>query len=56
VEDSPSGTASAAAAGTTVLVVPSGVEVPTGERRSFRDTLVGLGVDDVRSLLAAGVH
>lgn len=56
VEDSPSGTASAAAAGTTVLVVPSGVEVPAGERRSFRDTLVGLGVDDVRSLLAAGVH
>jgi HAD superfamily hydrolase (TIGR01509 family) len=56
VEDSPSGTASAAAAGAIVLVVPSGVEVPAGERRTFRDTLEGLGVDDVRSLLAAGVH
>jgi HAD superfamily hydrolase (TIGR01509 family) len=55
VEDSPSGTASAAAAGASVLVVPSGVEVPAGERRTFRDSLEGLRVDDVRSLLAAGV-
>jgi hypothetical protein len=38
-----------------VLVVPSGVEVPAGERRTFRDTLEGLDVDDVRSLLTAGV-
>ena len=56
VEDSPSGTASAAAAGASVLVVPSGVEVPAGERRTFRDSLEGLSVDDVRSLLAVGVH
>jgi HAD superfamily hydrolase (TIGR01509 family) len=56
VEDSPSGTASAAAAGASVLVVPSGVEVPAGDRRTFRDSLEGLSVDDVRSLLAVGVH
>ncbi len=56
VEDSPSGTASAVAAGASVLVVPAGVEVPTGERRTFRDSLVGLGVDDLRSLLTAEVH
>ena len=56
VEDSPSGTASAAAAGAGVLVVPSGLEVPAGERRTFRDSLEGLSVDDVRSLLAVGVH
>ena len=55
VEDSPTGVASAAAAGASVLVVPAGVEVPAGERRTFRDGLVGLGVDDVRSCLAAGV-
>ena len=56
VEDSPTGTASAATAGASVLVVPAGVEVPAGERRTMRDSLVGLDVDDLRSLLTADVH
>ena len=56
VEDSPSGTASAVAAGAAVLVVPAGVDVPAGERRTFRDSLVDLTVDDLRSLLAVGVR
>ncbi len=55
VEDSAAGSASAEAAGAAVLVVPAGVEVPPGERRTFRDTLEGLRVDDLRTLLPAGV-
>lgn len=42
IEDSPTGAASAVAAGCTVLVVPSEVPVPAGERRVFRDSLLGL--------------
>jgi HAD superfamily hydrolase (TIGR01509 family) len=42
IEDSDTGATSAAAAGCTVLVVPNHVAVPAGERRLFRDTLVGL--------------
>jgi beta-phosphoglucomutase-like phosphatase (HAD superfamily) len=45
VEDSPTGTASADAAGCQVVVVPSEVEVPPGPRRRFRATLVGFGPD-----------
>ncbi|HEY2194373.1 MAG TPA: HAD family phosphatase [Actinomycetospora sp.] len=56
VEDSSAGATAAEGAGATVLVVPAGVEVPPGERRTFRGTLDGLGVGELRSLLAAGVH
>jgi HAD superfamily hydrolase (TIGR01509 family) len=56
VEDSPTGTASATAAGASVLVVPAGVDVPAGERRAFRDSLVDLRVDDLRSLLTVSAH
>jgi HAD superfamily hydrolase (TIGR01509 family) len=56
VEDSSAGATSAVAAGAAVLVVPAGVDVPPGERRTFRDTLTGLGVDELRSLLPADVH
>jgi HAD superfamily hydrolase (TIGR01509 family) len=56
VEDSPTGTASAAAAGASVLVVPADVDVPPGERRTFRDSLVGLTVDDLRGLLPLGAR
>ncbi|MCP6318820.1 HAD family hydrolase, partial [Klebsiella pneumoniae] len=42
VEDSPTGAAAADAAGCTVLVVPSLVDVPGSERRVFRSTLEGL--------------
>lgn len=52
VEDSPTGTASAVAAGATVLVVPADVPVPSGERRVHRASLAGLTVADLRSLHA----
>jgi HAD superfamily hydrolase (TIGR01509 family) len=52
VEDSPTGTRSAVAAGATVLVVPAEVPVPPGERRVLRASLVGLGVADLRAALA----
>lgn len=51
VEDSPTGTRSAVAAGTTVLVVPAEVEVPAGERRVLRASLEGLDVTQLRGLL-----
>jgi HAD superfamily hydrolase (TIGR01509 family) len=47
IEDSPTGVASAAGAGCTVLVVPSEVPVPQGERRVFRSSLVGLRLADL---------
>lgn len=47
VEDSPTGVASAAAAGCTVLVVPGEVDVPAGERRVFRESLSGLRLTDL---------
>ena len=54
VEDSPTGTRSAVAAGVNVLVVSSGPEVPAGERRFPRATLEGLTVDDLAALLPDG--
>ncbi|WP_399344951.1 HAD family hydrolase [Umezawaea sp. Da 62-37] len=42
VEDSPTGVASAVGAGCTVLVVPCDVPVGQGERRVFRESLVGV--------------
>ncbi|PRY38172.1 HAD family hydrolase [Umezawaea tangerina] len=42
VEDSPTGVASAVGAGCTVLVVPCDVPVDQGERRIFRESLVGV--------------
>lgn len=51
IEDSPAGSASADSAGCRVLVVPaSDVPVPTGPRRTFRDTLAGLTVHDLAAL------
>ncbi|NUT90934.1 MAG: HAD family phosphatase [Saccharothrix sp.] len=52
VEDSPTGAASAVAAGCTVLVVPCDVPVPAGERRIFRESLVGVDYDVLASLPA----
>ncbi|MEJ2859531.1 HAD family hydrolase [Actinomycetospora flava] len=54
VEDSPTGTRSAVAAGATVLVVPAEVAVPPGERRVLRESLVGVTVDDLREVLRSG--
>jgi HAD superfamily hydrolase (TIGR01509 family) len=51
VEDSPTGVAAAVAAGCTVLVVPCEVPVEPGERRVFRDSLVGLDVAELGRLL-----
>jgi HAD superfamily hydrolase (TIGR01509 family) len=52
VEDSPTGAASATAAGAAVLVVPSEVPVPDGPGRERRTTLVGLTVPDLQRLWA----
>ncbi|MGB3771868.1 MAG: HAD family phosphatase [Rhodococcus sp. (in: high G+C Gram-positive bacteria)] len=51
IEDSPTGTEAAVAAGCAVLVVPSEVAVPAGPRRTLRTSLEGLTVDDLRSAL-----
>lgn len=51
VEDSPTGVAAAVAAGCTVLVVPSEVPVDPGGRRILRDSLVGVDIDLLGSLL-----
>jgi HAD superfamily hydrolase (TIGR01509 family) len=57
IEDSPTGVASATAAGCTVLVIPSEVPVPPGPRRIFRDSLVGLRPADLTAAFTpAGSH
>ncbi|SDC11288.1 HAD family hydrolase [Actinokineospora iranica] len=53
VEDSPTGVASAVAAGCVVLAVPCEIPVPEGERRVLRDSLVGLDAVLLRELMAA---
>jgi HAD superfamily hydrolase (TIGR01509 family) len=50
VEDSPSGTASAVAAGIPVLVVPSEVDVPDGPGRIFAASLLEATVDELRHI------
>jgi HAD superfamily hydrolase (TIGR01509 family) len=50
IEDSNTGAKSAEAAGCTVLVVENHVPVLDGPRRVFRDSLVGLTVDELRHL------
>jgi len=50
IEDSNTGAKSAEAAGCTVLVVPNHVPVLEGERRVFRDSLVGLDVGGIGAL------
>ncbi|WP_218181033.1 HAD family hydrolase [Actinosynnema pretiosum] len=51
VEDSPTGTRSAVAAGCAVLVVPCEIPVPEGERRVFRESLVGVDAAVLAGLL-----
>ena len=55
IEDSPTGAASAEAAGCRVLVVPHHVDVPDGPRRVRRETLAGLGAHDLGAVLAGHV-
>ncbi|MBD8505183.1 HAD family phosphatase [Hoyosella sp. G463] len=50
IEDSPTGTAAAEAAGATVLVIPCAVPVPDGPRRIQRESLEGLTLDDLRAI------
>ncbi|MGC0364176.1 HAD superfamily hydrolase (TIGR01509 family) [Rhodococcus sp. 27YEA15] len=56
VEDSPTGTESARAAGCAVLVVPCEVDVPAGPGRIFRKSLVGLSVHDLRDVHASAAR
>ena len=56
IEDSPTGAASAEAAGCRVLVVPHHVAVPGGPRRTSRTSLVGLGPDHLGAMLAGDVE
>jgi HAD superfamily hydrolase (TIGR01509 family) len=50
IEDSNTGAKSAEAAGCVVLVVPNHVPVLDGPRRVFRETLEGMGVEELRGL------
>ena len=50
IEDSPTGVASAEAAGCRLLVVPSHVEVPARRGRVLRETLVGVRAHDLDDL------
>jgi HAD superfamily hydrolase (TIGR01509 family) len=52
IEDSPTGAASASAAGCAVLVVPNEVPVPTGPGRIQRETLAELTESELRELWA----
>jgi HAD superfamily hydrolase (TIGR01509 family) len=56
VEDSPTGVASACAAGCTVLAVPGPVPVPPGPRRHIRTTLLGVTPADLAALLGPAPH
>ncbi|MGY2874764.1 HAD superfamily hydrolase (TIGR01509 family) [Marmoricola sp. URHA0025 HA25] len=51
IEDSNTGARSAEAAGCAVLVVPNHVPVLDGDRRAFRDSLVGLDLAKLRDLV-----
>ncbi|HSK26447.1 MAG TPA: HAD family phosphatase [Jiangellales bacterium] len=51
IEDSPTGAASAEAAGCRVLAVPHAVDVPAGPGRTVRPGLAGLSVADLGALL-----
>lgn len=50
VEDSPSGTAAAVAAGIAVLVVPSEIEVPEGPGRIFAKSLLGATAGELQHI------
>jgi beta-phosphoglucomutase-like phosphatase (HAD superfamily) len=47
IEDSPTGAEAASSAGCAVLVIPSEAAVPSGPRRTLRNSLVGVTLDDL---------
>ncbi|MGV9833489.1 HAD family hydrolase [Nocardia niigatensis] len=51
IEDSPTGSLAAQAAGCALLVIPCEVAVPDAPGRTFRGSLVGLGVADLEDLV-----
>ncbi|MGV9664119.1 HAD family hydrolase [Nocardia niigatensis] len=51
IEDSPTGSIAAQAAGCALLVIPCEVAVPDAPGRTFRGSLVGLGVADLEDLV-----
>ncbi len=53
IEDSPTGSASAAAAGCAVLVIPCEIPVPAQPRYTFRDSLIDLSVADLEAIRRA---
>ncbi|MBD0862381.1 HAD family phosphatase [Gordonia sp. zg691] len=55
VEDSPTGTQAATAAGCPTLVVESAAPVEPGPLRVFRPSLVGLGLDDIAEAWTGGL-
>lgn len=50
VEDSVTGSASAASAGCAVLVIPCEIDVPPQPGYTFRDSLIGLTIEDLRAI------
>ncbi|HEY2044344.1 MAG TPA: HAD family phosphatase [Jatrophihabitans sp.] len=52
IEDSPTGVASAEAAGCTVLAIPNQVEIPPAPTRTIAPTLAGLTIADLAALVA----
>ncbi|GEE02843.1 phosphoglycolate phosphatase [Gordonia spumicola] len=52
VEDSPTGAAATFAAGVKSIVVPSAIDVPPRPTYTYRDSLVGLTLDDLAAALA----
>ncbi|MGV9673656.1 HAD family hydrolase [Nocardia sp. NPDC003482] len=56
VEDSPTGSRAAAAAGCAVLVVPCEVAVPERPGMIFRDSLIGLTIEELRAAHAAALR
>ena len=56
IEDSNTGAESAEAAGCTVLVVENHVSVARAPRRVFRDSLLGLSVEDLRGIGAGAAR
>ena len=51
IEDSPTGIASAEAAGCAVIAVPHAVPIDAAPTRTLRPTLVGLGVAELEAVL-----